>query len=78
MFEYGTRIRTRQILKQADVFGEKCPMNLMERERCYDQKCFTFSWKTGPYVDRMRLLFVFYLNQITEKWHSFPLYRIMS
>ena len=66
MFEYGIRIRTRHTLQQAETFGKKCPPDLMERERCYDEKCFTFSWKTSHYVKKTRLLFEFTLCQITK------------
>lgn len=54
MFDYGTRIRIRHILQEPESLGRKCPRHLMEREICYDQKCFTFSWKTGPYVKETR------------------------
>ena len=56
MFDYGTRIRIRHILQEPESLGRKCPRHLMEREICYDQKCFTFSWKTGPYVKETRYL----------------------
>ena len=54
MFDFGTRIRTRHVLKEADAFGRKCPLNLVETGICYDPKCFTFSWKTASYAGDTR------------------------
>ena len=56
LFDYGTRIRVRHILQEPESLGRKCPRHLMEREICYNQNCFTFSWKTGPYVKKTRYL----------------------
>ncbi|XP_065052775.1 thrombospondin type-1 domain-containing protein 7A-like [Rhopilema esculentum] len=54
IFSYGVQIRTRHILRQPTEYGIRCPRDLVLREKCDKPLCFTFSWKTGPYIGKKR------------------------